>query len=294
MALRMDVLRWNERPTDLRDPVLVAAFRGWNDAAAAASSALAFVAGRLGARRIAGIEPDEFYDFQATRPQVDLSRPGAHVLKWPEVELSAASPARAGRDLILVAGAEPSMRWRGFCGVVLDVARDLGARLVVTLGSLLADVPHTRPVRLTGMASDPELIAGLGMREPTYRGPTGIVGVLHEAAIERGFTAVSLWAPASHYAAGVTNAKATLALVRGLEVTTGLTIGADDLEAAADAYVDQVSRAVEADPRLRSLVEQLEQAADQEAPDDPGPLPSGDDLAREFERYLQRREDEPA
>jgi len=289
----MDVLRWDERPTGLRNPVLVAAFRGWNDAAAAASSALAFVAGRLGAKRFAGIDPDEFYDFQATRPLVDLTTPGGHLLKWPEVELSAAPAPQSARDLVLVAGAEPSMRWRTFCGVLLDVARDVQASMVLTLGSLLADVPHTRPVRLTGMASDPELVAGLGMREPSYRGPTGIVGVLHEAAMERGFTAVSLWAPASHYAAGVTNAKATLALVRGLEVTTGITIGADDLAAAADAYVDQVSRAVEADPRLRSLVEQLEQAADEEAPDDAGPLPSGDDIAREFERYLQRREDGP-
>jgi predicted ATP-grasp superfamily ATP-dependent carboligase len=149
-------------------------------------------------------------------------------------------------------------------------------------------------VRLTGIASDGDLIAGLGMREPSYRGPTGIVGVLHEAAIARGFTAVSLWAPASHYAAGVTNAKATLALVRGLETVAGVTVDAEDLELAAETYVEQVSRAVEGDPRLRGLVEQLEQAADQEAPDDPGPLPSGDELAREFERYLRRREDDPA
>jgi proteasome assembly chaperone (PAC2) family protein len=291
----MDPLRWQERPTSLRDPVLVAAFRGWNDAAAAASSTLSFVAGRLDARPIAVIDPDDFYDFQATRPQIDLSTPGeAHLIRWPEVELSAVSAPGLARDLVLVAGAEPSMRWRAFCGLLLDAARDMGVKLVVTLGSLLADVPHTRPVRLTGMASDPELIAGLGMRQPSYRGPTGIVGVLHEAAMERGFSAVSLWAPASHYAAGVTNAKATLALVRGLEAVTGLTIDADDLDAAAHAYVDQVSRAVEADPRLRTLVEQLEQAADQEASDDPGPLPSGEELAAEFERYLRRREDGPA
>jgi proteasome assembly chaperone (PAC2) family protein len=290
----MDAMRWQERPVDLRDPVLVAAFRGWNDAAAAASSALAFVAGRLGARRIASVEPDEFYDFQATRPQIDLTTPGAHELRWPEVELAAASAPDAPRDLVTVAGAEPSMRWRAFCGLLLDAAGDLNVKLVVTLGSLLADVPHTRPVRLTGMASDPDLIAGLGMREPSYRGPTGIVGVLHEAAIARGFTAVSLWAPASHYAAGVTNAKATLALVRGLETVSGIRVDAEDLELASETYVEQVSRAVEGDPRLRGLVEQLEQAADQEAPDDPGPLPSGDELAREFERYLQRREDDPA
>jgi proteasome assembly chaperone (PAC2) family protein len=289
----MDELRWEERPAGLRSPIMVAAFRGWNDAAAAASSALAFVGGRLGARRVAVIDPDDFYDFQATRPHVDLTTP-AHTIRWPEVEISIASAPELAQDLVLVAGAEPSMRWRAFCRLLLDAARALDARLVVTLGSLLADVPHTRAVRLTGMASDPELIAGLGMREPSYRGPTGIVGVLHEAAIDAGLTAVSLWAPASHYAAGVTNAKATLALVRGLETVAGLTVGAEELETAAEAYEEQVSRAVEADPRLRTLVEQLELAADEEAPDDPGALPSGDELAREFERYLRRREDDPA
>ncbi len=285
----MDALQWESRPGPLRDPVMVAAFTGWNDAASAASSALAFVGQQLEATRVARIEADDFYDYQATRPQVDLSEPGAHTLTWPDVEVAVGRPADAARDLVLVSGAEPSMRWRGFCDTVLGLAAEVGAGTVVTMGALLADVPHTRPVRLTGMATDRELLGGMGMREPAYKGPTGIVGVLHHEAARRGLGAVSLWAPASHYAAGITNTKAALALVRGLETVTGLSFRATALEGPALAFERQVSRAVDADPRLRGLVEQLEQAADAEGPFEPGPLPSGDDLARELERFLREQ-----
>jgi proteasome assembly chaperone (PAC2) family protein len=284
-----DPLTWSEPPGPLRDPILVAAFRGWNDAAAAASSAVAFLAGQLGARQIAAIDPEEFYDFQVTRPQIDLSA-SDHRITWPEVEVMAAAAPGAERDLVLVSGGEPSLRWRTFSEVLLDTARDLGVGMVVTLGSLLAEVPHTRPVRLTGMATDPTLIEGLGLREPSYVGPTGIVGVVHEAAADRGHTAVSLWAPASHYSAGVANPKASLALLRGVAAVTGLNINLAELQAAAAAYELQVSRAVESDPRLRELVTQLEEAADS-GPQ--MPLPSGDDLARELEQYLREHEERP-
>ncbi len=286
----MSTIIWTARPAGLRDPILVAAFRGWNDAASAASGAISFLTERHHAERIGGVDPEDFFDFQVTRPHIDLSDPAASTLTWPETEIAVARPEGASRDLILVTGPEPSMRWRTFCGLLLDGADALGVRLVVTLGSLLADVPHTRPVRLTGMATDPGLIAALGTREPSYAGPSGIVGVLHHTAGRRGFPAASLWAPSAHYAAGLTNAKATLALVRALETVVGADLGSGALRAGALAYEQQVTHAVESDSRLRALVEQLERAADTEPAGDPGPLPSGDDLAEELERYLREYE----
>jgi proteasome assembly chaperone (PAC2) family protein len=271
----------------------VAAFGGWNDAGASASSAVGFLGERLGARRVAAIDPEEFYDFQATRPLVDLTSGGNAPIVWPEVEILAARTADAPHDLVLVAGAEPSFRWRAFCTTVLDAADELGVTRVVTLGSLLADVVHTRPIRLTGMASDEAFIAGLDFRTPSYAGPTGIVGVLHQAAMERGREAVSLWAPVSHYAAGITNAKGTLALLRAFERVGGVELDLEELESAARTFEAQVSRAVEAEPRLRTLVEQLEQAAEEGREGEEGPLPTGDELAEELERFLRER-DEPA
>jgi proteasome assembly chaperone (PAC2) family protein len=290
----MDDLRWDERPGDLRSPVMVAAFGGWNDAAAAASNAVVFVGERLGARRVAAIDPESFYDFQATRPLVDLtSDETMSRIVWPEVEILAARVPDGRRDVVLVAGAEPSMRWRTFCRLLLDVARDLGVTRVVTLGSLLADVVHSHPVRITGMASDPGFIADLGFRIPSYAGPTGIVGVLHNAASEAGFETVSMWAPVSHYAAGLTNAKGSLALVQALDTVAGIQLDVSELEEAASTFESQVARAVDAEPRLRALVEQLEDAAAR-ADEDAAPdrIPTGDELAEELERFL-REMDEP-
>jgi proteasome assembly chaperone (PAC2) family protein len=283
----MTPITWTNRPEGLRDPLVVAAFRGWNDAASAASGAVGFLAERHDAERAAALDPEEFFDFQVTRPQVDLSDPAASTMTWPEIAIDVARPPALGRDLVLVSGPEPSMRWRTCCAALLDAAASIGVREVITLGSLLADVPHTRPIRLTGMASDPSALAALGTRPPSYVGPTGIVGVLHHVAGGRGLRTVSLWAPSSHYAAGLANAKASMSLVRAVESVTGLELGAAGLQAAALAYEQQVSHAVEADPRLRTLVEQLERAADTEPVEDAGPLPSGDDLAAELERYLR-------
>jgi proteasome assembly chaperone (PAC2) family protein len=290
----MDELRWDERPADLRDPVMVAAFGGWNDAAAAASSAVVFVGERLGARRVAAIDPEEFYDFQATRPLVDFTSTRQRAIVWPEVELLVARPADGPRDVVLVAGAEPSMRWRTFCRLLIDAAGGLGVTRVVTLGSLLADVVHSHPVRLTGMASDPAFVEHLGVRTPSYSGPTGIVGVLHQAATDAGLETVSLWAPVSHYAAGLTNSKGSLALVRALGEVAGLHLDTGELEESAAAFEGQVARAVEAEPRLRQLVQQLEEAAGRADDDEDhqGPLPSGDELAEDLMRFLRER-DEP-
>lgn len=267
---------------------MVAAFRGWNDAASAASAALSYVAGKLDATLAGSIDPEEFYDFQSTRPMVDLTRPGDHTLTWPEVEIHIGHST--ARDVIFVSGAEPSMRWRTFCNLIIDAAIGAGVTTLVTLGAFLADTPHTRPPRLTGMASDPELIASMHLREPAYRGPSGIVGILNHLAVDRGLTSLSLWAPASHYAAGITNVKAALALVRALEATTGVHVDLTELHASSSAYELQVSRAVEADPRLAELVRQLEAASDEEPAFGPGSLPSGDELALELEQYLRDRE----
>src|SRR5438270_13754333 len=188
----MQPLQWEYRPDGLRAPALVCAFKGWNDAADAASSAVSFMGSALGGRRFATIDAEEFYDFQTTRPHVKLVDGLARSIVWPEVELYEARVPRAPRDLLLLTGAEPSMRWRSFTQVIVELAEALGTQLVVTLGALLADVPHTRPVSVTGLASDPVLISRLGLTRSTYEGPTGIIGVLHAACQQDGLPSASL------------------------------------------------------------------------------------------------------
>jgi len=275
----------------LRDPIVVVAFRGWNDAASAASSAIATIAEQRNAESIGSVDPEEFYDFQVTRPIIDLTGP-EHTLSWPEVEITAARCPEADHDLVLVVGGEPSMRWPTFCRLLLDGIEALGVRRFVTLGALLADVPHTRDVTLTVMSTQEGLVEGMDTRPPGYRGPTGIVGVLHLLAAERGLEAVSLWAPTSHYAAGVVNHKAELALLEGVSTVTGVRFDTTEVRSGAREFEEQVDQVVAADPRLQQLVEQLEQAADEDRIDDQD-LPSGDELVAELERFLRERQDPP-
>lgn len=277
----------------LRDPVAVVAFRGWNDAASAASTAVATMGDQRAAQAIGAIDPEEFYDFQVTRPIIDLTGP-EHALSWPEVLVLAARCPDAEHDLVLVLGGEPSMRWPTFCALLLDGVESLGTRRFVTLGALLADVPHTRDVTLTVMATRDGLVEGIDTRPPSYRGPTGIVGVLHLLAADRGLDAVSLWAPTSHYAAGVVNHKAELALVEGVTRVTGIGFDTTAILARAREFEEQVDQVVAGDPRLQQLVEQLEQAAeeDEDGIDDRA-LPSGDELVAELERFLRERQDPP-
>jgi proteasome assembly chaperone (PAC2) family protein len=290
----MQPLRWEYRPDGLRAPALVVAFKGWNDAADAASTAITFVGTALGARRFATIDPEEFYDFQSTRPRIQLVEGQTREIVWPEVELYEARIPRAPRDLLLLAGTEPSFRWRHFSRLIIDVAEAIGVQLVVTLGSLLADVPHTRPVSVTGLASDPALVARLGLTTSSYEGPTGIVGILHAACQEAGLPSASLWAAVPHYIAAAPNPKAALALVRKLEGLVGVAVNAADLETAASDYERQVNLAVQSDPDVQAFVERLEQAAGEEVAEEPGPLPSGETIARDLQRFLrQRGEDEP-
>jgi len=288
----MQPLRWERRPDGLRAPALVCAFKGWNDAGESATSALTFLAGSLGAEPFAAIDPEDYVDFQSTRPMVRLVDGVSRKIEWPEFEIHAARVPRAPRDLVLLSGPEPAMRWRGFSKVVVDLAEALGVQLVVLLGALLADVPHSRPVSVTAHASDPGLIERLSLSAPTYEGPTGIIGVLHQACQDAGLPAASLWAAVPHYVAVAPNPKGALALLRRLESLVGVTVDALELEDAASDYERQVSRAVELDPDVQAFVERLERAADEESGrPDPGTLPSGDVLAREFQRFLKQRGD---
>ena len=269
---------------------MICAFRGWNDAADAASAALTFVGTALGAARFASISPEEFFDFQSTRPKIKLTEGRAREITWPEIEIYEARIPRAPRDLILVSGPEPSMRWPTFCKTIIDLAEVLGVQLIVTLGALLADVPHTRPVNITGIGSDDALVERLGLGSANYEGPTGITGALHVVCDKAGLPSASLWAAVPHYVAAAPNPKAALALVRKLETLVGVSVDAADLESAAVEYERQVNLAVKADPDVQAFVERLEEAAVEESEDvDPTDLPSGDVLAREFQRFLRQR-----
>jgi proteasome assembly chaperone (PAC2) family protein len=285
----MQPLIWDRRPDGLRAPAMVCAFQGWNDAGDAASSAVSFLASALDARRFARIESEEFYDFQANRPCVRFNDSQQREIVWPTVEMFEAQAPRAPRDLVLVQGVEPSLRWRAFCSQMIDLAEALGVQVVVTLGALLGDVPHTRPVTLTGHASDPALAERLRMHSSRYEGPTGIVGVLHSACVSTGLPSASMWAAVPHYVAAATNPKAALALLRGVEGLVGVSVDVSELESAADDYERQVGLAVQSDPDIQAFVERLERAAESEADLSPADVPSGDMLAREFQRFLRQR-----
>jgi proteasome assembly chaperone (PAC2) family protein len=286
----MQSLIWESRPDGLRAPALVCAFTGWNDAGDAASAALRFFGASLSATRFAQIDPEEYYDFQATRPRVQFGDNGKREIEWPSVEIYEVRVPRAPRDLVLLSGPEPSFRWRGFTQMIVELAEALGTQMVVTLGALLADVPHSRPVGISGMSSDEVLCERLGLHQATYEGPTGIVGVLHAACADAGVPSASLWASVPHYVAAAPNPKAALALVRKLESLVGVTVDAEELEVAAGDYERQVSLAVQSDPDVQAFVERLEKtAAEEDEEVDPMELPSGDVLARDFQRFLRQR-----
>jgi predicted ATP-grasp superfamily ATP-dependent carboligase len=280
---------WSERPS-LRRPVLVAAFGGWNDAGDAASAAVEFISARFEPREIAHIDPDEFLDFTSVRPMVTLSEGRTREIEWPATTISAATVPGADGDLAILQGAEPSLRWRRYSEAVVEAARELDARMVITLGALLADVPHTRPVSISGIASDGALVDRLGFEHTSYEGPTGIVGVLQHACAEAGLTSVSLWASVPHYVAAAPNPKVALALVRAFEGAAGVVVDAGELESAAEDYERQVSAAVASDPEVKAFVERLESAADEEVEDAPPVrLPSPDAIANDFQRFLRQR-----
>jgi proteasome assembly chaperone (PAC2) family protein len=286
----MDALAWEAEPPELRSPVLVSAFAGWNDAAGAATTALTTAAESLDADLIAQIDPEEFFDFQANRPTISLTEGQTREIEWPGNVLLTATPAGAERDLVFLAGTEPNLRWRTFADGIAETAEALGIEMVVTLGALIADVAHTLPVPITGLASDEELVEQLDLSRSNYEGPTGVVGVLHDACRRRGIPSASLWAAVPHYVAAVPNPKAALALLRRLEGLVGVAVEASGLEQETESYESQVSRAVAANPEIEELVRRLEeeQAERLDVEDD---VPSGEALARDFERYLRQHGD---
>src|SRR4051812_21864515 len=285
----MDPVIWEDDPPELRSPVLVCAFAGWNDAASAASAALEAVAASLDSEVVARIDPEEFYDFQVNRPTIRLVEGQTRQIDWPANTLLTVRVPTAERDLVLLSGIEPNVRWRTFAEAILTAAERLGVEMVITLGALIADVAHTRPVPINGLASDADRVEHLGLSRSSYGGPTGIVGVVHDACRRRELTSASLWAAVPHYVAAVPNPKAALALLRRLEGLTGIAVEASELEDATDRFTEQVDRAVAANPEIEELVRNLE-ASQEEAQFDLGQnVPSGDDIAQEFQQFLRQR-----
>jgi proteasome assembly chaperone (PAC2) family protein len=284
----MSELNVSFRPT-LRRPVLIAAFRGWNDGGQGASLGGAYLAKQWDATRFAEIDPEGFYDFQATRPQVSLVDGITRQLDWPENAFYHAPIPGADRDAIILLGVEPNLRWKTFTNLVLELSQQLEVEMLVTLGSLLADVPHTRPAPVTGAATDPALVEELGLEPSRYEGPTGIVGVVHDACRDAGIPSVSLWAAVPHYVSLAPSPRAALSLVRRLGDLLRIDIELEELEHASEEYSEQVSEAVSTDAETASYVEELERRVDMlEAAED---LPSGESLAAELTRYLREREE---
>ena len=284
----MDALVWEAQPPPLRSPILVCAFAGWNDAAGSATTALTTAAESLDAELIAQVDPEEFFDFQANRPTIRLTEGETREIEWPGNVLMAATPHGADRDLVLLAGTEPNLRWRTFSEGLAETAERLGVEMVVTLGALIADVAHTLPVPITGLASDPSLVERLDLQRSNYEGPTGVVGVLHDSCNRRGIPSASLWAAVPHYVAAVPNPKAALALLRRLEGIVGVAVEASELEEDTESFERQVSNAVAANPEIEELVQRLErEQAEQLSIGDE--IPSGEALARQFERYLRQQ-----
>jgi proteasome assembly chaperone (PAC2) family protein len=278
----MEFENWPE----LKDPVLVAAFEGWNDAGDAATGAVEHLELTWSATPLAALDPDDYYDFQVNRPTVSLVDGVSRRISWPTTRLSVCRPTGADFDLVLVRGIEPNMRWRGFCEELLEIMRELGVRTAVTLGALLSDSPHTRPTPVTGTSYDPASAARFGLDRSRYEGPTGIVGVLQEACVRVGIPAISFWAAVPHYVAQPPNPKATIALLHRVEEVLDIAVPLGELPAQSDDWQKLVNEMAAEDEDVRDYIRNLEER------DDEGELreASGDVIAREFERYLRRRD----
>ncbi len=286
-----------ERLPELERPILIAGFTGWNDAAEAASTSINTLNGSWKAERFGSFDAEEFFDFQTTRPEVKLVEGVTRRIEWPENTLSATPQnleATGGRGVVLLSGPEPNFRWRSFCGAVVDLARELNVELVVTLGALLADVPHSRPVSISANSQDPALIESLDLSASRYEGPTGITGVLHRVCAEANLPSVSFWAQVPHYLPAVPSAPAAIGLLDGLSNLLGAEINTDDLQQTATEYQEQVSAAVSQDSDLASYIQMLEERYDAQTIQGTRDLPSGDELAEELESFLreQRNEEE--
>jgi proteasome assembly chaperone (PAC2) family protein len=295
-----DGLVWEHHP-DLRRPVLVAAFEGWNDAGDAATGAADWLIRQQDPLRVASIDSDEHIDYQSRRPRLELVDGVVRAVHWPANDVFAVNFAQ--RDLVVLRGVEPNLRWKSFCRAVVDVATEIRCELVVTLGALLGDVPHTRSVRVTGSATDPELVEGLELQRSQYEGPTGIVGVLHDSCRERGLRSASLWAPVPHYVPTPPNPPATRALLERLGRLADLDFDLHSLDQLVDLWRVQVDHALRENDEVSSYVRQLESRVDEEDatergivlgghPAGGGSVPDAEGLAAEVEQFLREQGEE--
>ena len=294
----MDALTVHTQPEGLRRPILIMAFTGWNDAAESATIAARYLATSFQAEKFAEIDPEDFYHFGLTRPLVRYKGEDSseREVVWPATEFSVTRSATLSRDLIVGVAAEPHLKWKTYCATVLELARCCNVTLVLTLGALLAEVPHTRPVRLSGTASDPELRALLGTRPSRYEGPTGIVGVLNTVSREGGLETASLWANVPHYISGIENPKATLALVKRVLSLVSATADLSDLDEAVKQFDQNLAEIVAQNSKIAGYVSKLEKAAPEE--DEPGDrasqsdLPPASELVAEIEQFLRQQRPE--
>jgi proteasome assembly chaperone (PAC2) family protein len=296
----MEMLRWDRQPT-LHRPVLVAAFEGWNDAGNAASEAVAYLSRVWHSEPFAAFDSEDLFDFTSTRPHVRLESGATRRLEWPELKLASSSLPGSDRDVVFLSGPEPQLRWRSFTSALSGAASSLGVSTAVLFGALLADVPHTRPVRVTGGSATAELASLAGVEPSYYEGPTGIVGVVADALVKAGIPTVSLWASVPHYVSQSTSPKAALALVERATRILGATVDVVELEISAAAYERQIDELVASDEDASSYVRRLEEQDEEAHPSGPGgPAPedsprlfpaSGERLAAEVERYLREHRD---
>ena len=279
----------------LREPVMVIAFSGWNDAAEAASGAVEHLLSGWRDKNddvipelIANVESEDFYDFQVNRPVVTIDDSEIRSITWPSTQVFGMAIPSMDRDLVIVTGVEPSMKWKSFTSDLLDLADDLEVSLIVSLGSLLADTPHTRPISVTATGSHPSIANRLGVSVSKYEGPTGILGIIQDGCMRRGIDAISLWAAVPHYASNAPSPKATLALINTLEEFLNIKIPLSDLPGKSDAWEREVNDLAADDSEIADYVKALEESKDA------AELPevSGDTIAKEFERYLRRQQED--
>lgn len=281
------ILWGDDRPPS--GPLMVVSFQGWNDAGNAASAAVSYLGQSGDQREVAEIDPDHYFDFQSHRPQIGVEEGQVRYVHWPSNVFHSADVEGIDNGVLLLAGEEPSMHWQTFCDAIIHVARRCDVETVVMLGSLLADVPHTRNSAIHAIASDPSTVDGLGFRDAGYEGPTGITGVLQHACSRAGLRTVSLWASVPHYVAATPNPPAALALLRAFEAVTGAIIDFAELESAAERFREQVSAAVAQDDEISGYVRTLEENLDADE-ESAAPIPSGEAIAKEIQRFLRQQD----
>ena len=281
-----------DRKPQLHDPVAVVAFAGWNDAASAATNAARFVVRRLGARKFATLDAEPFFDFRESRPRVRIDTRGNREISWPANEFFYARNPLGPHDVVIAIGVEPNLRWQSFVGAYVSLFRDLDVKLAVSLGALMADVPHTRDIRVTGSAYDPALAAELDLSVSRYEGPTGIVGILHQQLREQEVPAASFWANVPHYITTSQNPPATIALLRRLQKILKLEFDYTELQAAAERFVGEINTALAANTEVLEYVRRLETTLDSGedvSPAEGTPLPRAEDLVLDVEEFLRNQ-----